>query len=317
MKLFFGIWKTPQSRIGFEEIQLMIASKSLIRRALSRRYRCLEGGHPAVSRSMRQGLELCGREVVFDGGLFSSRGRVVLCHASKLHFLELLLLRSVGWIKGLYVGPNVFLDPKPYRRILKSRFVSGVITPSLWVKKFYQARTALQEEKVFVWPAGVDVDYWTPGKTEERDHVLVYVKGEHPESLVRACIDYAALLGKPVMRVDYGNYTLDRYRQLLQMSCAMVCLGTTESQGMYQFESWACDVPTVVMRNDFFDWRGERYEASASPYLSEECGLFFDSPLEIESSLRSVTENSAISPRSYVVEGFSDQAVAKRLLTLF
>lgn len=131
------------------------------------------------------------------------------------------------------------------------------------------------KNKLHVWPAGVDENYWNPTCTlseKTGSDVLVYWKTE-PESL---CIEVEKLLithGWNPIRIRYGSYTKEGYKQVLDRCRFAVFISRSESQGIALAECWAMDIPTLVWDPHTVTWLGKVFDpVNAAPYLCSDNG---------------------------------------------
>jgi glycosyltransferase involved in cell wall biosynthesis len=195
--------------------------------------------------------------------------------------------------------------------------VDGIIAPSSWVCELYAQRASIQRAKLHPWPAGVDTDFWKPDLSRTRDSILIYVKGNYSDTQLEIVRQSLSGFQAKIRIIRYGSYTLDEYRDALQAAIAMVCLGGTESQGIYLIEAWSCGVATVVLSTDAFVQKGKRYPASSAPYLSEVLGQFFHDLSAAGQAVRSVRASTTpLRTSECAAKQFSDDASLIELLKI-
>ena len=99
-----------------------------------------------------------------------------------------------------------------------------------------------------------------------------------------------------------GGYLVGK--SSLEKSKFLVWFGETESQSMAQFQAWAMDVPTLVLRVEKYNDGESSYNASSSPYLNSETGEFFDSGLPSHNVINSWLDRlNTFSPRNWILKG--------------
>ena len=94
----------------------------------------------------------------------------------------------------------------------------------------------------------------------------------------------------------------------LQKSKLLIGFSTGESQGIAWAEAWACDVPTLIIKNDFHIQKGKKYKTSTSPYLCDENGLFFDDLNDFSKKFKFAISNlEKFQPREWIINNMSDE----------
>jgi hypothetical protein len=173
-------------------------------------------------------------------------------------------------------GPNIDWFNLDNLDVIKKISSAQCIAPSQWVVPIIQEKVGTAT-KVFVWAAGVDLDFWKP-KSNERDMVLIYLKSQISDKTIAKLKYYLDCLGHSSTVVEYGDYSPSEFKKILDKCFSAVWIGDTESQGIALLETWAMNVPTLVLpRNSWESPEGKMYSASAAPYLEESLGRFFTS----------------------------------------
>jgi hypothetical protein len=231
---------------------------------------------------------------------------------------QAIRLKKKGRIKKLLAGPNLVNYPSDHKKIITSSQVDVCITPSIWTDSLYQKDCPDLIGRCQIWPAGVDVEYWIPQTEIRKNLVLIYRKNTAgPIDSVEPYVDWLIKNGNQVEVLDCGNYSSGEYRDLLSRSKIMIGFVYSESQGLAWAEAWAMDVPTLIWGNSA-RLSLEHKEKSTAPYISSHTGLTFE---DFESFKKSffLCEDSDFgnfSPRKWVIENMSDQAVAKNFCKL-
>lgn len=225
-------------------------------------------------------------------------------------------LKKNNKIRSLLAGPNLITVPDEYSGMIASKYVDLCLVPSDWVRDKYLLREPSLQGRIFVWPVGIDIKYWKPRSKINTNRVLFYIKNykntfflDKLEKIMRD------KLGIVVTKLYYDNYKKIDYRDLLQKIDYAIFFTGTESQGIALLESWASNVPTVVVRAE--NWTsasGHVYKASSAPYLSDETGFFIGEDCQsINFLINNISKITDLHPRNYAEKFFSDEVCSKRL----
>ncbi len=218
-------------------------------------------------------------------------------------------------IKKIIAGPNLALMPVDAGNILLDENIDLVLVPSQWVKDFWLSVAPQLEDKIRIWPAGVEVpgvgvrersdlingviaspkgaaipkiasssvNLRTPrndnswiGREETIPNCLIYKKNAD-EHLCAKILKFLELKGIFYQIIEYGRYKKKDYWKMLDKAKFMIYLQESESQGLALAEAWMRNVPTLVWSRGYCEVRGQRWNdpKSAAPYLTDECGMFF------------------------------------------
>ncbi len=213
------------------------------------------------------------------------------------------------------LGPSIdVLNPNILAR-LKQFENTKVLVPSLWVKEFFIDFCGLRSSRIHVWAAGVDHDYWKPTFPDTFRFLTVYQKSTIDESEMQFIKDLAGDLFLELKVIKYGDYKLKNFRNLLRDSRALIWAGSTESQALAQFESWAMNVPTLVRKARNFNNLGI---GSESPYLSEETGLCTREDSITRTDLEIFSQRlDSFNPRAWVLRNATPAIARANLLSIF
>jgi hypothetical protein len=235
------------------------------------------------------------------------------------------LKQAISWkrsgkIKRLLAGPNLVVSPKDHNGIILSPEIDKYMVNSEWTKTAYIEDAPQLSQNIAIWPAGVDTKYWAPSQLlsiKNTNNVLVYWKTESLEF----CQTIEQILRKhnwnPI-RIQYGHYNQETYKQMLENSVFAVFISRSESQGLALAEAWAMDVPTIVWNPNELTINGRIYsESSACPYLTLQTGICWKSFEEFEQSLLNIPLHLiSFSPRAWVLKNMSDAASANILISI-
>jgi hypothetical protein len=228
---------------------------------------------------------------------------------------QAIYLKSKGYIRKLFAGPNIVIFSSDYGSILASPEIDAVITPSHYIDDLYIEDNPGLKGKIFSWPAGVDTEYWKPESALKRDRILIFEKqNKGPVGPVEPYADYLRKIGWDVEVMRYGSFRHHQYRDSLQRSSLMLGFVTDESQGIAWAEAWSCNVPTLIWRNTSNVYRGRQYKCSTAPYLCEDNGLFFDDLEHFKERFAYwVAHRDQFHPRTWTLANMSDEVSARQL----
>lgn len=278
------------------------------------------GGHFGVTRSLLTGLKNCN--YVFN---YNPRANLLNKNCVVLSGIDTLRYaidqKKKGVINLLIAGPNVITVPNEADSLIASKEVDICLVPSVWVRELYASISPELKDRLFVWPAGVDANYWCggepiqKGKSDIREYLL-YIKGSEGQRLAGEYVELFDRIGATYRVITYGRYSLAQYKSLLSKSKIMIVLGGTESQGLAFAEAWAMNVPTLIYFVD--SWKspdGNNYCAESAPYLSSQTGAYFRSTSDLFDLMNNIESNKLkYSPREWVLRHMTDEVCAKLLL---
>lgn len=288
------------------------------------------GGHPAVTRSLLAGL----RAQELPCNLNPLRQQQVFPWVLVLAGLEALeqaiRLKHKGIIKELWAGPNLVVTPTGSGKILQDLTIDRVVVPSEWVRQKYARLAPSLQQRLVVWPAGVDCEgYWQPRSSMRKNRdgaplVLLFNKLNRQtpsawEPLLQSCIQHIQQQGWRQHHIRYGQFSQASYRRWLQQADLVIYWSDAgESQGLALAEAWAMDVPTLVSANHHAWFAGVRCSVSTAPYLTPSCGALFSTwqqlQQQLEGALASAT--SPYAPRRWLQQHLSDVASAAHFMAL-
>lgn len=223
--------------------------------------------------------------------------------------------KSSGEIKKLIAGPNLVVSPLDEDSILCNQSIDLIIVPSQWVKDFYISLAPEIADKIFVWPAGVDVPDFG---LAERVEILLYVKNTADDllSFIEKQLKNQGFLYKKLV---YGNFKKDEYFKALNRSQAMIYISNSESQGLALFEAWARNVPTMAWSRGYFEygkfnWKNKNISA---PYMTDQTGEIFTGAGDFNNVLYKFLRKIKIyAPRDFVLNDFTNIRCAEKLLRI-
>lgn len=217
---------------------------------------------------------------------------------------------------NLLIGPNVCTLPIDNEFIMSKKY-KKIVVPSEWVKNKY--KRWIPEEKIFVWPVGIDTDYFEDkSSTEKVIDCLIYYKRRSLEDLT-----YVTKLLKSHNQnfdiIEYGSYNESSFIEKASKSRYVFLLDNCESQGIAIQELMSMNVPIFVWDVKYWSDRGEEFmvEASSIPYWDERCGMY-----ETHTDLIRQTFNLFLQkfgffkPRDYILENINLKKQAKEIIEM-
>ena len=217
------------------------------------------------------------------------------------------------------IGPQIW----PFDNICKDlieelQSYKRIISPSQWNKDWYMKKFYLPDEKVGVWPVGIDI----PNNVRNIQYdCLLYYKRRSAEELeiVEKFLKKKKLTYKIL---QYGSYTEDQFLEMANQANFCFLLNGTESQGIAVQQIMSLGVPLFVWDVESWDDMGELWSCPASsvPYWDERCGEKFYKKTMLSRTFTKFNKKlkeGEYDPKSYVKENLSLERSAEILLDLF
>ena len=214
------------------------------------------------------------------------------------------------------IGPQVwFFDGYGQFLIENQNYYKKLIAPSQWVKDKFISKFNLPENKVAIWPVGI----------EEFDNVrepsydcLIYFK-RRDESELSAVKKFLVSRGLSYRMVEYGGYDEMGFLNLINQAKFCFLINGTESQGIAVQEIMSMGIPIIAW--DLKEWldQGEAYRVPATsvPYWDDRCGEKFYSIDKLEETFDNFYARiNDYDPKAYVKENLSFESSVKTLLDI-
>ena len=219
--------------------------------------------------------------------------------------------------ENLLIGPNVCTLPIDNEFIMSKKY-KKVVVPSDWVKNKY--KRWIPEEKIFVWPVGIDTDYFDDKSTIEKTiDCLIYYKRRSLEDLT-----FVTKMLKQYNQtfdiIEYGSYSETDFISKVSKSKYVFMLDNCESQGIAIQEIMSMNVPMFVWDVKYWADRGEEFktEASSIPYWDERCGEIIYNKEELNNNFNFFREKLAnYKPRCYILENLILSKQASEIIKEF
>ena len=214
------------------------------------------------------------------------------------------------------IGPQVWMfDGYGQFLIENQNYYKKIIAPSEWVKNKFITKFNLPEDKLSVWPVGIEE---FNNIREVNYDCLIYFK-RRDQSELDAVKKFLVSNGLSYRMVEYGTYGEDGFKQLVNSAKFCFLINGTESQGIAVQEIMSMGVPIIAW--DIKEWldQGEAYRVPATsiPYWDERCGeVFFNiEDLEVTFSKFYATLDQ-YDPKAFVKDNLSFECSVKTLLDI-
>ena len=214
------------------------------------------------------------------------------------------------------IGPQVWMfDGYGQFLIENQNYYKKIIAPSEWVKNKFITKFNLPEDKLAVWPVGIEE---FNNIREPNYDCLIYFK-RRDQSELDAVKKFLVSYGLSYRMVEYGTYGEDGFKQLVNSAKFCFLINGTESQGIAVQEIMSMGVPIIAW--DIKEWldQGEAYRVPATsiPYWDERCGeVFFNiDDLEVTFSKFYATLDK-YDPKAFIKDNLSFECSVKTLLDI-
>ena len=277
-----------------------------------------DGGHPAVTRSLLEGLKKLKFSYNYNPRHVKDVADVIFVLADTNALQQAINLKKNGTIKKIIAGPNIVMWPTDRGGIIADPAIVVYVVPSIPTMVAYLEIEPSLQSHTQVWFAGVDEKKWQPLKQKEKTNsVLVYWKTES-ESFYKKVVKLLQAYDWHVIPIRYGKYNHSDYKKVLSQASFAVFISRSESQGLALAEAWAMDVPTLCWNPRQRNARGREYSlVSSCPYLSVQTGYDWRDLADFERLLKSIPYYlKDFSPRAWVLEHMTDEASALRMLAI-
>ena len=209
------------------------------------------------------------------------------------------------------IGPNICTLPIDNQYVMGQNY-KKIIVPCQWVKDLYMKW--LPEDKIFVWPVGIDSDkFYDMSKEEKQIDCLVYFKRRN-ESELKSVLDFLNKNNQTYEIIKYGSYSEKDFINTLKKSKYGIVIDKCESQGIAIEEMMSTNLPLLVWDTITWDDRGEEYSVPATsvPYWDDTCGIKFNSFDELNNSFIYFIDNkNKFKPREFILNNLNLENCSK------
>lgn len=220
-------------------------------------------------------------------------------------------------LENCVIGPQIWMFDGHVNELKENpHYYKSIIAPSQWVKDLYVDKFGYPEEKISVWPVGIDISEQLE-KNIEFD-CLVYYKRRSDQEL-RTVTEFLERKNLSYKLVSYGGYTDGDLQKFATQCKFCFLLNGTESQGIAVQEIMATGTPLFVWDVTHWNDQGDQWKVPATsvPFWSNECGeRVFDSNFD-ETFDQFYSKLDEYNPRKYVEENLSYKQSVKTLMEIF
>ena len=215
------------------------------------------------------------------------------------------------------IGPQVWMfDGYGQFLIENQNYYKKIIAPSEWVKNKFITKFNLPEDKLAVWPVGIEE---FNNIREINYDCLIYFKRRN-QSELDAVKKFLVKNGLSYRMVEYGTYGEDGFKQLVNSAKFCFLINGTESQGIAVQEIMSMGVPIIAW--DIKEWldQGEAYRVPATsiPYWDERCGEVFFNKDELEETFSKFYATiNEYDPKSFIRDNLSFSKTVEQLMEIF
>jgi len=272
-------------------------------------------GHPAVTRSLVEGLQKLSITFKINPIVFSSSNVVIVLSGVET-LRQAITLKRRGKISKLVAGPNVVVLSSDFDNLIASSEIDLCIVPSNWVSDLYVSENSSLAHRIFTWPSGVNELFWIENVDKKKGTIVFYEKNNvNPIPNTIPYQDAAKSLGYKIIVLKYGEFVHSSFIEILQSSILLVGFVTNESQGIAWAEAWSCNVPTFIWENKIASYAGKFFSASPAPYLNSENGIFFNGVNDFKRKLELFKSGKlSFNPRGWVENNMTDKVSAQMLI---
>jgi hypothetical protein len=225
-------------------------------------------------------------------------------------------------------GIGLMTHPSEWPTLFEDYPVSLYLQHSAWTRDVYAPYFG---DRCCLWAAGIDTERWRPGAERQKQYdFVIYDKLRwNRDDRVRSLL---APIRRELMRrklsfveLKYGEYTEERYEDILRRCRAMIFLCEHESQGIAYQECLSAGVPILAWDQGWYldperaIWKQADIRATSVPFFDARCGLTFRGVEEFAEKLDIFIDrarSNTLAPRDYVVEELSLEKSAHGFLAL-
>ena len=214
------------------------------------------------------------------------------------------------------IGPNICTLPID-NQIVMTQDYKKMIVPCEWVKNLYLKW--LPEDKIFVWPVGIDTDRFYDMSLETK-HIdcLVYFK-RRDESELQNVLAFLQKNNQTYEVIRYGSYSEEHFINTLKKVRYGIVIDKCESQGIAIEEMMSTNLPLLIWDTTIWDDRGEEYSVPATsvPYWDDTCGIKVNNIEELGEKYNDfINRIDVFTPRNYIIENLSLDSSAIKIINL-
>jgi glycosyltransferase involved in cell wall biosynthesis len=247
----------------------------------------------------------------------------LMCVIGRPRFLE-----EFDWPNPILFGASIFAHPIEAPDFWdRHPNVQKMLVPGPWMKDMFAQH--YPEEKIEVWPVGIDTERWRPKRSleEKPERVLLYdkVRWEHDRyeqviiDPIREELDRRRI---EIETLRYGEYFPEDLETALERCRAVVFLCEHETQGLAYQQMLSSSVPVFAWDRGGY-WQDPSYfpdqvlygSVSSVPYWDERCGEKFENATKFKERFDTFWKRVHVgefSPRKHIQETLALGDCARR-----
>jgi len=298
--------------------------RKLIRRIL--RGKSQPGGVMIIALQLMKGLDQLNVPYRFNDHRYIRKNpQEIACVIGKPHLLE-----KYQWKNPILFGAGIFSHPSDHPELFKKHpSIQKILVPGNWMESMFQP---FYGDKVSIWPAGIDTEYWKPESKSNEFDFLIYNKirwdkENITQSLLKPILNVLQMQSLTFQIINYGSYTKELLRSKIGQSKAIIFLCEHETQGFAYQQILATNTPILAWDKGEF-WEDPSYyphkvqykPVSSVPYWDDRCGVKFKTAdeftVQLNSFLKLLSEKQ-FAPRSYIIENLSLEISTSKYLEIY
>ncbi|WP_259252184.1 glycosyltransferase [Salinibacter ruber] len=280
-------------------------------------------GQRMVYQNLKKGLDQAG--IPYRDNDF----RYIRSHPDELMCIvgKPYLLSEYDWPNPIVFGASIFDHPvacpdfwERYPNVRK------MLIPGPWMHDMFAEH--YPEEKLAVWPVGIDVEKWRPRRprNEKQKRVLLYDKvrwahDRYEKVIINPIREHLREQGIEIETLRYGHYFPEDLKTAVKRCQAVVFLCEHETQGIAYQQMLASGVPIFAWDRggywqdpNFFPNQVRYGPVSSVPYWDERCGMKFENVKEFRATFDTFwqkVKGGEFSPREYIVDTLTLEECAR------
>lgn len=283
-------------------------------------------GPQKVLQNLLLGLDLLGVEYVFNQTIHKHQHTWI--HDSPAAIIE------AGFVgKPVIAGPNVVELPSDLPILRKKLPKDSIyLHPSSWPMKIWSYE-GYNETQLKSWPVGIDTEKFVKINRAKKNKVLIYHK-QRDKKLLEKAKEMVQEFNLEYSIIEYGKYSEEEYKKVLNESKFGIWIGCTESQGIALQEALATNLPLIVLdATTLFDnkikpkksrFKKNTFKKLTSlkttsvPYFDKRCGIKIKKLSELKGAITQLQSNfDNYCPSDYILENLTLENSALQLLGFF
>ena len=250
--------------------------------------------------------------------LTNSTKNIILCWCDRNDIKFIEEQKKRGKIEKVITTPCACKYDYDWQYVLPEYgCIDRVLVPSKeCINQYYEQKVKKEYiQKVLPWASGVELAEETSFRIN--NSCICYYKGLMPDKMLKKKIEAILEGAGKCYNIVYGKYFFEDWIKLLDnVDLVIFYQDIVETQGLAMAEAWAHNKPTLIKTKDKIGLN------KTSPYLTKDCGLFFETNEELEEILESYSENPELflkqfKPREWVKNNMTDEISVKNLIKIF